>query len=184
MKVDRQGRWGAWAGAGAMVLAAVLLAVPASAEAPVRTGKQVLGEWTDAVKTPQGKQKRRFRTTYDWDTGTSMRETFDLQGKRLSIQKINSAPSPSPVEIERAREIVLADVEVGEIARRQGGLQLDGGFTLTHAAGEGPCVAGTRCVQMFLFDGENVVRHMLVDLRLGRIVEPDYIPPRNRGSAK
>jgi hypothetical protein len=37
---------------------------------------------------------------------------------------------------------------------------------------------------MLLFDGDNVVRHMLVDMRTGKVLERDYVPPRNRASAR
>ena len=61
---------------------------------------------------------------------------------------------------------------------------IDGGFIIQQTHVGGPCNAGARCLQIFLFDGENVVRHMLVDLRTNTIVDHDYVPPRNRGAAR
>lgn len=157
-------------------------ALPATADSPTAmTGLEVLGESTDSVKTADGRQQRVVRMVYDWDTATMYREVFTMDGERLSRSAVDTLPGPSANDIQRALRIVRSDADVAQIMRSQGGLQLDGGFPILQAAGEGPCVRGTRCVQMFLFDGENVVRHMLVDLRSGRILDPDYIPPRNRG---
>ena len=160
----------------------VFAAVPAVADTlSARTGVELLGESTDTVKTAEGRQQRLVRMVYDLDNGTTSTEIYTMEGERMSRTAMDTLPGPSERDIERALRIVRADTEVGQIMRRQGGLQLEGGFPILQRAGEGPCVRGTRCVQMFLFDGENVVRHMLVDLRSGKVLEPDYIPPRNRG---
>jgi len=162
----------------------VTLGVFAEPAHAVKHGTMDLGEWTDAVKTDHGKEARHYRAVYDWDTGLTHEYAYTLDGKLVSERSYRGAPAPSPEEIEEARAIVLADPEIASILSRQPQFLLDGGFSIEQTASEGPCTERTRCLQMFLYDGNNVVRHMLVDLRTGSILERDYIPPRNRGTAR
>ncbi len=151
-----------------------------AADTTQRSGTTVMGEWTDSIKTSKGKEWRSYRVVYDWDSGLTTREEYDANDKLIGTTSRRAAPSPTRDEVAEAAAIVDADVEVQQIRRQQGGLALEGGFVIRQAAGEGPCTQSTRCVQMFLFDGENVVRQILVDLKSRKILEPDYIPPRNR----
>ena len=169
---------------GIAALAAFAANASHAADTSQRTGTTVMGEWTDAVKTPKGKEWRSYRAVYDWDTGLTSREEYDANDKLISRSSRRAAPSPTVEEIAEAAAIVDADVEVQQIRRRQGGLALEGGFVFRNKEGQGPCTQSTRCVQMFLFDGENVVRQMLVDLKSRKILDPDYIPPRNRGAGQ
>ncbi len=159
---------------------------PASANysAVSRTGTVIMSEWTEAVKTPEGKQFRRYVAEYDWDTGLMHRHAYDADGVHLSTRTMKRAPTPSDDEIAEAIAIVRDNPEVVDIQRRQAGIQIDGGFIIQQTKDEGPCHGNARCLQIFLFDGENVVRHMLVDLRANTIVDADYVPPRNRGVAQ
>jgi len=156
-------------------------AAPADA---IKHGTLDLGEWTDAVKTDHGKEARRYHAVYDWDTGLTHEYAYALDGRLVSERSYRGAPPASPAEVDEAKAIVLADPEVAAILRRQPEVSLQGGFSIEQTAAEGPCTERTRCVQMLLFDGNNVVRHMLVDLRTSSILERDYIPPRNRGAAR
>jgi hypothetical protein len=167
-------------------IAIALLSWQTAQAAPAHTkhGTMDLGEWTDAVKTPKGKEARHYRAVYDWDTGLTHEYAYTLDGKLVSQRAYRAAPTPSPEEVEEAKAIVLADPEVTQILRRQPDLSLQGGFAMEQTPQEGPCTQRTRCLQMLLFDGDNVVRHMLVDLHTGTILERDYIPPRNRGDAR
>ncbi len=149
-----------------------------------RTGTVIMSEWTEAVKTPEGKQFRRYQAEYDWDTGLMHRHEYDADGVHLSTRTLKRTPTPSEEEIAEAIDIVRGSPEVIDIQRRQAGLKIDGGFTIRQTKDEGPCHGNARCLQIFLFDGENVVRHMLVDLRANTIVDHDYVPPRNRGVAQ
>jgi hypothetical protein len=151
---------------------------------PARTGTLEIGEWVDAVKTDHGKESRRYRTVYDWDTGLMREYAYSMDGTLVAERSWRGAPSPSPEEIAEADAIVRADPEIAQILRRQPDLSLQGGFPMNQARGEGPCSGRTRCLQMLVFDGDNVVRHMLVDLRSGKIVDRDYVPPRNRGTPR
>ena len=178
-------------GCGRRVLALIsALLLPAfatgqvAADGAVKQGTQNLGEWVDAVKTDHGKDVRRYRLDYEWDTGLTHESVHTLDGKLISERRYRSAPSPSQADIAEADAIVRADPEIAQIMRRQPDLSLQGGFPMNQAPGEGPCTDPTRCLQMLLFDGDNVVRHMLVDLRSGSILERDYVPPRNRAAAR
>jgi hypothetical protein len=163
---------------------AVLGVTNAVAGANVKHGTMDLGTWTDAVKTGGGKEARRHHAVYEWDTGLTHEYVYALDGSLVSERRYRAAPAPQPEEIAEASAIVLADPEVADILSRQPTFTLAGGFTIEQTAAEGPCSERTRCLQMLLFDGNNVVRHMLVDLRTGSILERDYIPPRNRGDAR
>ncbi|MEL7448889.1 MAG: hypothetical protein AAFN78_06750 [Pseudomonadota bacterium] len=169
---------------GVTALAVFATSVASAADVTQRSGTTVMGEWTDSVKTPKGKEWRSYRVVYDWDTGITTREEYDANDQLIGSTTRKAAPSPTPEEIAEAAAIVEADVEVQQIRRQQGGLALEGGFVMRHKPEEGPCTQSTRCVQMFLFDGENVVRQILVDLKSRSILEPDYIPPRNRRAAQ
>lgn len=158
---------------------------PSANYSPVmRTGTEVMSEWTESVKTDKGKQFRRYEAVYDWDTGMTHRRSYDADGVLVSTRTIARAPTPSPDEIEEAIAIVRDNPDVIEIQRRQTGIQIEGGFIIQQTKAQGPCHTNARCLQIFLFDGENVVRHMLVDLRTNTIVDHDYVPPRNRGVAR
>jgi hypothetical protein len=167
-------------------LLALLLAGAAQAESgrAARQGTMLLGEWVDAVKTDHGKEARRYRLVYEWDTGLTHEYVYAMSGELVSERRYRGAPSPSPDEVEEAAAIVRADPEIAQILRGQPGLSLQGGFPMNQARGEGPCTQRTRCLQMLLFDGDNVVRHLLVDLRTGSIIERDYVPPRNRAERR
>lgn len=168
-----------------IVALAVFAASPTlAADTAQRSGTTVMGEWTDSVKTAKGKEWRSYRVVYDWDTGITTREEYDANDQLIGTSTRRAAPSPTLEEVAEAAAIVNADLEVQQIRRQQGGLALEGGFVIRQEAGEGPCTGSTRCVQMFLFDGENVVRQILVDLKSRKILEPDYIPPRNRRVAR
>jgi hypothetical protein len=158
------------------------LAVPA-ADA-VRHGTLELGTWVDAAKTPAGKEPRRHRLVYEWDTGLTHETVHTLDGKLVSERRYRAVPPGTPDEVEEAAAVVLADAEVAQILERQPSLGLQGGFAMDADGGVAACGAPARCLQMFLYDGDNVVRHMLVDLRTGTLVERDYVPPRNRGAAR
>jgi hypothetical protein len=168
------------------LLLSALVTSPARGDADhaVKQGTQNFGEWVDAVKTDHGKESRRYRLDYEWDTGLMHESVYTLDGKLVSERRYRGAPSPSPEEIAEADAIVRADPEIAGIMRRQPDLSLQGGFPIVQAEGEGPCTERTRCLQMLIFDGDNVVRHMFVDLRTGSILERDYIPPRNRAAAR
>ena len=169
-----------------LCIASTLVTFGVSAEPAhaVKHGTMDLGEWTDAVKTNHGKEARRYHAVYEWDTGLTHEYAYTLDGKLVGERSYRAAPTPNPDEVEEAKAIVLADPEVTAILRRQPEVSLQGGFPIAQTAAEGPCTERTRCLQMLLFDGNNVVRHMLVDLRTGSILERDYIPPRNRGAAR
>ena len=156
----------------------------ADAGSRVKHGTMELGTWIDAVKTDHGKEARRHYAVYEWDSGLTHESVYTLDGKLVSERRYRAAPAPHAEEIEEARAIVLADSEVAEILSRQPTFALAGGFTIEQTAAEGPCTERTRCLQMLLFDGNNVVRHMLVDLRTGSILERDFVPPRNREAAR
>ncbi len=161
-----------------VVAAAVILLPAAMADTPVRSGIKVIGEYSEAVKTDFGQEIRQFRVEYHWDEGATYTRGFDKHGEQVSLQVVKGSPAPDEQEIEEAFAIVHAHPDTQAIKARQAGIDINGGFPFQ--AKTGACASPARCVQIFLFDAENVVRHMLVDLRSQRVVNTDYIPPQNR----
>ncbi|MEO1574334.1 MAG: hypothetical protein AAFU65_05165 [Pseudomonadota bacterium] len=149
------------------------------AEDAVKRGQVVIDETTTMEKTADGRAFRRIVTRYNWDDGVTYRDVYDKAGALIETRTSTLGVAPNEEELARAFELVWSDPEVQDIRRRQAGLDINGGFTHTEKTGK--CAAPARCIQVFLFDGENVVKHMLVDLRTDRIVERDHVPPRNRG---
>lgn len=162
-------------------LAATAAPVPStSGEAQVRTGKVVVGQWTERIKHEDGGSEVALITAwYDWESGTSYREIHDQRGALVRTLEGRKAPRPSPEEIQQAIDMVYRDDALGSLIRKQR-LTVDGGFLLEQGPGEGRCTQGSRCLQIFLFDGVNVARHTVVDLKRGRIVYRNYVPPQNR----
>lgn len=160
-------------------LLAGLAAASATADEAVRSGLKRVGESTHMEKTANGRELRRVVTLYDWDSGATLRRVYDKTGKLIETRKSYLGLAPDAEELQRAFDLVWQDAEVQEIRRRQAGLDINGGFTYLEERGH--CAPPARCIQVFLFDGENRVKHMLVDLRTDRIVDHNYIPPRNRG---
>ena len=156
------------------------LATIAAAQGDVATtrhGSKFVAESTLMEKTPTGKALRRIRTEYNWDDGLVYSYVHDADGKLLEVRKSYNGLRPDDEELAQAFALVWEDDEVQAIRRRQAGLDINGGFTYRRS--EGACALPARCVQVFLFDAENVVKHMLVDLRSNRIVDRNFVPDRN-----
>lgn len=165
------------------VTLALLMVVPvlSHADEPIHRGEQSLAQYTEAAKTADGKKEKRLvKVTYDWDTGTIHTRSYNSDGDKVNSHSIQRPPTPDEAEISQAIKIVQQHPEVRSITARQAGIDINGGFPHTELSGV--CARPARCVQMFLFDAENVVRHMLVDLRIGKVVDSNYIPPQNRGA--
>lgn len=177
-----------WAFAAVAVVASAFLFSPAASwaqpatagDAQVRSGKVVIGQWTERVKLEGGgTEVTQVTALYDWTSGKSYREIRNEKGRLVHTLKGRKAPRPFPEEIEAAFSMVYDDEALGSLIRQQR-LQVDGGFLLEQARGQGPCSLGSRCIQVFLFDGINVARHTVVDLKTNQIVYRDYVPQRNR----
>ncbi|MFK7886778.1 MAG: hypothetical protein AB8G16_07920 [Gammaproteobacteria bacterium] len=151
----------------------------AAADDAVKHGQKIVSESTLMEKTANGREYRRIITRYNWDDGVTYSDVYDKAGTLLETRTSTLGLAPDEAELARAYELVWQDQEVQDIRRQQAGIDINGGFTHTEKSGK--CAAPARCIQVFLFDGENVVKHMLVDLRTDRIVDHDYVPPRNRG---
>jgi hypothetical protein len=160
-------------------LVTALAAVGATADEATKSGMKWVGESTHMEKTADGREWRRIVTLYNWDSGITSFQVYDKAGTLIETRQSRLGLTPDADELARAYELVWQDEEVQQIRQRQAGLDINGGFTFMEKAGV--CAAPARCIQVFLFDGENRVKHMLVDLRTDRIVNHNYIPPRNRG---
>lgn len=160
--------------ASGLLIASLACASASVADGATRYGTKLVGETTQLEKTDKGRELRRIRTEYNWDDGLVYRHVHDAGGKLIETRVSHNGLRPDDAELEQAFALVWNDDEVREIRRRQAGLDINGGFTYREKSGA--CALPARCVQVFLFDGENVVRHMLVDLRTNKIVNSDYVP--------
>ena len=161
-------------------LLGLLATASATAQDAVRSGQQFVNETTLLEKTDNGREFRRIVTHYNWDDGVTYRKVYDKAGKLVETRQSKLGYSPDEDEIQHAFDLVAQDPDVQAIRRSQAGIEIAGGFT--HLEKTGKCAAPARCIQVFVFDGENVVRHMMVDLRIDKIVDHNYTPPRNRGN--
>ncbi len=162
------------AACGLLIAALALGPAALAADAATRQGTKFVGETTQLEKTDKGRELRRIRTEYNWDDGLVYRYVHDADGNLVETRVSHNGLRPDDTELEQAFALVWDDDEVREIRRRQAGLDINGGFTYREKSGA--CALPSRCIQVFLFDGENVVRHMLVDLRTNKIVNRDYVP--------
>jgi hypothetical protein len=150
----------------------------AVADDAVKHGDKIVSDSTLMEKTANGREFRRIVTRYSWDEGITYSDVYNKAGELVETRTSTLGVAPDEDELARAFELVWEDQEVQDIRRQQAGIDINGGFTHTEKTGK--CAAPARCIQVFLFDGENVVKHMLVDLRTDRIVDHNYIPPRNK----
>lgn len=158
------------------------LALPAQANSAIKSGNTELAEYSEVIKTVNGKEMRHFKVEYNWDEGATYTHSYNKAGTLIDSHVVIGAPTPNQHEIAQAVTIANAYPDVVEIKHRQAGIDVAGGFPFE--AKTGACARPARCLQIFLFDAENVVRHMMVDLRIGKVVIADYIPPQNRGAVE
>ena len=158
----------------ALLATTALFAPAVAADEAVRHGVKSLGETTHLEKTKNGRELRRIRSEYNWDEGVIYSYVHDAEGTLLETRVSHNGLRPDEAELQHAFDMVWNDPEIATIRRRQAGIDINGGFIYREK--EGSCAAPARCIQVFLFDGENVVRHMLVDLRTNKIVNRDYVP--------
>ena len=143
-------------------------------EEPVgdRHGLQVIRAWDEPIGPSAAGRKRHIELVFDHREGVVRRRVRDESGRLTSDATVIGYPRPSPEEIEQAFDVVRNDPGLGRLLRRSGS-RLDGGFLLV----EGPdqrCGPGSRCLQVFMLSGRDLIRRTIVDLARGRIAYPSY----------
>ena len=161
-----------------LALAAIGTTPTAAAEQAARSGVKAVSQYTEIQKVDGRRQVVHTRVEYNWDDGLVYSFRHDENGELIDVQTSTNGLRPDDAELKEAFDLVWTDPEVRTIRARQAGLEVNGGFIYREAKGR--CAAPARCIQVFLFDAENVVRIMLVDLRTRTIADRNYIPPRNR----
>lgn len=162
------------------LMATAIGAVPSAAaeQTAARSGVKAVSEYTEIQKVDGRRQVVRTRVEYNWDDGLVYSYRHDEDGELIDVHTSTNGLRPDDAELKEAFDLVWNDSEVRTIRSRQAGLEINGGFIYREPKGR--CAAPARCIQVFLFDAENVVRIMLVDLRTRSIADRNYIPPRNR----
>jgi hypothetical protein len=171
---------------GPAVLAMGLLAaaVPASAQLAqsevTATSRplRLLRSWEETVKGTGGREvARRVDVLFDYDKGVGYEAFYTLDGIQTGRMMLGAGhPSPSPVEIQEAYDVVRADPEFALLFKRFK-VVFDGGFVLTEDRGK-PCGPGSRCLRVFLLssDRAGTIRQLVVDLTKQKVAYDDFLP--------
>lgn len=125
----------------------------------------------DGVET-----RRRIELAWDYDRGTAIRRTYDLDGKLLQTEDIAGAEMRlTPLEDDRVKALVNGYPTLGSIAQQPGVVIWAGGFVM-RKPGDRYCDRGTRCIYAILAEdgGFRPIRRAIVDLQRDRVVYPDF----------
>jgi hypothetical protein len=166
--------------------AGLVLAFPAAAASPdvTRSSRPVrlIRSWEETVKRVDGREvPRRVDVLYDYDKGVGYEEFSTLDGIPMGRMTLGLGhPSPSPVEIGEAYEMVRADPEFARVFQRFH-VAFEGGFLLAEGRGH-PCGPNSRCLRVFLLssDRAGTIRQVVVDLVKQRVAYDDFMPDSTR----
>ncbi|WP_420457229.1 hypothetical protein [Rubrivirga sp.] len=176
----------------AVALLALLVGLPASAQAPrlSPSAPRVLFRVADSVKTDGGQRELVTRTvTYDPAAGLYTDRTTGADGRVLSESvERTSVIGPTPAEAAAARRLVASHPEIAPLIEAAGGtVHVEGGFPLVREPGH-PCGPGGRCVLIDVFETSadrlprpggataRRLRYVVVDLRALRVLDADADP--------
>lgn len=126
----------------------------------------------DGVET-----RRRIELAWDYDRGTAIRRTYDLDGRLLANEDVAGAEMRlTPDEDERVKALVRGyPGGLGKLAERAGVVIWAGGFVM-RKPGDRYCDRGTRCIYAILAEdgGFTPLQRAIVDLQRDRVVYPDF----------
>lgn len=121
--------------------------------------------------------RRRIELAWDYDRGTAIRRTYDLDGKLLANEDVAGAEMRlTPDEDERVKALVRGyPGGLGKLAERAGVVIWAGGFVM-RKPGDRYCDRGTRCIYAILAEdgGFTPLQRAIVDLQRDRVVYPDF----------
>lgn len=122
--------------------------------------------------------RREIELAWDYDRGTAIRRTYDLQGKLLETEDLPGADfSLTAPEKERVKDLVRGYPTLKDAVNQPGVDIWAGGFVLREP-GDRYCDKGTRCIHAIVSgdNGYTAVAHAIVDLQRDRVVYPDFDP--------
>ena len=177
-----------------LVLALVLLAVPARAQGARSTAPLVLHDAVVEVKSETGGPVLyRYATVYDPVAGTYTSTVMDTESGEEIERRVTRAEmiNALPEEAEAAESLIRTDPEIGSlIDRADRGVVVSGGFAVTREEGH-PCGPGSRCAMFDIWEPKRAdrpsrrIRYVIVDLRtmsfVTRDANPDLDANRNSG---
>lgn len=120
--------------------------------------------------------RREIELAWDYDRGTAIRRTYDLDGKLLQTEDVPGGEMRlTDVENDRVKALVSGYPTLKEIVQRPGVVIWAGGF-VWRKPGDRYCDLGTRCIHAILSNdnGVTAVAHAIVDLQRDRVVYPEY----------
>lgn len=120
--------------------------------------------------------RRRIELAWDYERGTAMRRTYDVQGNLLLTEDLPGAEMRlTPAEDERVKALVRGYPVLRELAAQPGVVIWAGGFVM-RKPGDRYCDTGTRCIYAILAEdgGFTPIRRAIVDLQRDRVVYPDF----------
>jgi len=168
------------------LLTMALLAAAAPARAQLAQGEvtatsrpvRLIHSWEETVKGVGGREiPRRVEVLYDYEKGVGYENFYTLDGIQTGRLTLGPGhPSPSPVEIQEAYDVVRADPEFALLFKRFN-VVFEGGFVLTEDKGK-PCGPGSRCLRVFLLssDRAGTIRQLVVDLAKQKVAYDDFLP--------
>ena len=124
------------------------------------------------------KVRREIELAWDYDRGTAIRRTYDLDGTLLQTEDLPGAEMRLTArEDERLKELVHGYPTLKDVASQPGVVIWAGGFVM-RIPGDRYCDTGTRCIYATLSkdDGFTPIVRAIVDLQRDRVVYPDFDP--------
>ena len=121
----------------------------------------------------------RIRVEYGWDydRGTGVRRTFDVDGKLVRSEDLSGADVRlGAIEAQRVRALVLGHPILHDVVSEPGVKLWTEGFAY-RVGGDRYCGLGSRCIHAIASAGPQdltPVAHAIVDLQSDRVVYPFY----------
>lgn len=130
--------------------------------------------------------RRKIQLAWDYDRGTAIRRTYDMQGNLLTTEDLPGAEMRlTEQENERVKDLVRGYPTLKDIANKPDVVIWAGGFVM-RIPGDRYCDKGTRCIYATLSkdNGFTPIVRAIVDLQRDRVVYPDFDPESRAGYKK
>lgn len=149
------------------------------------TGYQLNRRYGDVVEIDGKTAQRTIEYGFDYDKRTTVKKTFDADGRLLDeSEEPSTTLRASAAEEARLVELVRTHPQLAEKMAEPGLHIYAGGFVLREP-GHPYCWLHSRCIRVVVSKGDGSIRHVyaLVDLVSDRVIEPFHVPtPGSPGS--
>lgn len=148
--------------------------VPSAADPAGRmTGYQLARRYSDVLKIDGKNVPRTIEYGFDYDKRTTVRRTYDDEGRLIAEDAKQDTLRANDAESERMIELVRTHPALGALMDKPG-LHVHAGGFVVRQAGDPYCNAESRCLRVIVSagDGSIPVLHAIVDLVSDRVVYP------------